>query len=312
MKKISIVSSCYNEELNLEELYRRTFEALEPYQDKYEFEYILADNGSTDGTENKLRELAARDKRIKVILNSRNFGQVCSPCHAIMTADADAVIAVASDLQDPPELLPKLIQKWEEGAKVVLLQKTSTNESVFMSKARKLYYKVLNKIADNGIDLAQNCTGSGLIDRLVLNYMKELDDPYPFYRGLICEAGFERAYVQFDQPKRKNGKTANNLYTLYDLGMLGVVKYSKLPLRVMAIVGFFMSMITFLFAIFYFIWKLVNWSTFEFGIAPIIISIMFIGSVQLFCFGILGEYLAAIYTRVNKKPLVVEKERINF
>lgn len=312
MKKISIVSSCYNEELNLDELYRRTFEALEPYQDKYEFEYILADNGSTDGTENKLRELAAKDKRIKVILNSRNFGQVCSPCHAIMTADADAVIAVASDLQDPPELLPKLIQKWEEGAKVVLLQKTSTNESVFMSKARKLYYKVLNKIADNGIDLAQNCTGSGLIDRLVLNYMKELDDPYPFYRGLICEAGFERAYVQFDQPKRKNGKTANNLYTLYDLGMLGVVKYSKLPLRVMAIVGFFMSMITFLFAIFYFIWKLVNWSTFEFGIAPIIISIMFIGSVQLFCFGILGEYLAAIYTRVNKKPLVVEKERINF
>ena len=312
MKKITIVSSCYNEELNLDELYERVFKALEPYKKKYEFEYILADNASTDGTEKKLRELASKDKRIKVILNSRNFGHICSPCNAIMAANSDAVIMISSDLQDPPELLYDLIKEWEEGSKVVLLQKKSSNENFIISFLRKLYYKILHKIADNGIELAQNCTGSGLIDKKVLDYIKKIDDPYPFYRGLVCEAGFKRAYVQFDQPSRKKGRSANNFYTLYDMGMLGIVKYSKLPLRIMAIVGFIMSIITFCTSIFYFIWKLINWDTFQFGMAPVIISVMFIGSVQLFCLGILGEYLAAIYTRINKKPLVVEKERINF
>lgn len=312
MKKISIVASCYNEELNLDELYERLVIQFDKYKDQYEFEIILADNGSTDGTENKLRALASKDKRVKVVLNSRNFGHIRSPFYLVTLAEGDAVISMASDLQDPPELISDLIKKWEEGSKIVLLRKNTSDENSVMFAFRKLYYSVLDKITDNGTKLALNCTGSGLLDKCVVNELRKINDPYPYYRGLICEVGFKRDYVDFNQPKRKNGITANNLYTLYDMAMTGVVKNSKMPLRFMAFTGFVMSGITFLLALVYFVWKLINWSTFEFGIAPIIISIMFIGSIQLFCFGILGEYIAAIYTRIDQKPLVVEKERINF
>lgn len=312
MKKISIVASCYNEELNLDELYERLVIQFDKYKDQYEFEIILADNGSTDGTENKLRALASKDKRVKVVLNSRNFGHIRSPFYLVTLAEGDAVISMASDLQDPPELISDLIKKWEEGSKIVLLRKNTSDENSVIFAFRKLYYSVLDKITDNGTKLALNCTGSGLLDKCVVNELRKINDPYPYYRGLICEVGFKRDYVDFNQPKRKNGITANNLYTLYDMAMTGVVKNSKMPLRFMAFTGFVMSGITFLLALVYFVWKLINWSTFEFGIAPIIISIMFIGSIQLFCFGILGEYIAAIYTRIDQKPLVVEKERINF
>ena len=312
MKMISIVSSCYNEEQNLDELYEKVCAVFEGFNGKYEFEYILADNGSTDGTAEKLRELARKDKRIKVIINSRNFGHIRSPFHAIRQATGDAVISIASDLQDPPELIKDMIEKWEIGKDVVLLQKTESEENFVMYNLRKFYYYVLNKITDNGVELAQNCTGSGLFDRKVLDFFKSVDDPYPYFRGLVCEAGFEREYLQFKQPLRKRGITANNFYTLYDMGMTGLVKNSKIPLRIMAIMGFVMSFISLFGGIIYLIWKLLNWTTFSFGIAPIIISIMFISSIQLFCLGVLGEYIGAIYTRVDKKPLVLEKERINF
>ena len=296
MKKISIVSSCYNEELNLEELYNRVTAQFDALKDKYEFEYILADNGSTDNTADKLREFARKDSRFKIIINSRNFGHVKSPFNAILASDSDAVIAIASDLQDPPELIPELINKWEEGNKVVLLQKNTSEENIVMFGIRKFYYFLLSKIADNGVALADNCTGSGLIDRCVVDYLRQIDDPYPYYRGLVCEAGFDRAYVQFKQPKRKNGITANNFYTLYDMAMTGFVKNTKFLLRFMAILGFLMSIVTFIISMGYLAWKLLNWDTFSFGIAPIIISITFLGSVQLFCLGLLGEYVAAIYT----------------
>ncbi len=312
MKKISIVSSCYNEELNLDELYSRVTAEFDKLKDKYEFEYILADNGSKDNTAEKLKTIALKDKRFKIIINSRNFGHIKSPFNAVLSANGDAVICIASDLQDPPELISELIKKWEEGYKVVLLQKDTSNENPFMFFIRKFYYKVLNIIADNGVELAQNCTGAGLIDKCIVNFLKKIDDPYPYYRGLICEAGYERAYIKFNQPKREKGISANNFYTLYDLGATGIVKNSKFPLRFMAIFGFIMSIFTFLLSVTYLIWKLINWNNFSFGIAPIIISIMFLGSVQMFCFGIIGEYISAIYTRIDKKPLVVEKERINF
>lgn len=312
MKKISIVASCYNEETNLDELYARVSEQFDKFKDKYDFEFILVDNGSTDNTAQKLRELAAKDKRVKVIINSRNFGHIRSPFNAIKSASGDAVISIASDLQDPPELISDLIEKWEQGNKVVLLQKKDSEENFLIYKLRQLYYKILYKITDTGVELAQNCTGSGLIDKCVVDIVKKNDDPYPYYRGLVCEVGFERAYVQFSQPVRKRGMSANNFYTLYDMGMTGLVKNSKVPLRIMAIIGFTMSVITFAMSVFYLIWKLINWYTFTMGMAPIIISITFLGSVQLFCLGLLGEYIAAIYTRIDNKPLVIEKERINF
>ena len=312
MKKISIVASCYNEELNLDEFYKRVSEQFNKFKNKYDFEFILVDNGSTDNTAQKLRELAAKDKRVKVIINSRNFGHIRSPFNAIKSATGDAVISIASDLQDPPELISNLIEKWEHGNKVVLLQKKDSEENFLIYKLRQLYYKILYKITDTGVELAQNCTGSGLIDKCVVDIVKKNDDPYPYYRGLVCEVGFERAYVQFSQPVRKKGISANNFYTLYDMGMTGLVKNSKVPLRIMAIIGFTMSVITFAISGFYLVWKLINWYTFTMGLAPIIISITFLGSVQLFCLGLLGEYIAAIYTRIDKKPLVIEKERINF
>ena len=313
MKKISIVASCYNEQDNLNELYNRYILQIDKLNDRYEFDFIFLDNGSTDDTANVLKELASKDKRVKVVINSRNFGQVRSPFYGIMlTQNADAVLLTTSDLQDPPELLPDLIKKWEEGNEIVLLQKNESKENPVMFMLRKIFYSTLYKITDNGVQLAKNCTGVGLIDKKIVDVLKQNDDPLPYYRGLLCEMGFNRAYVQFTQPVRKRGISCNNFYTLYDIGMLGVVKFSKKPLRFMAFIGFLVSIITFALAIFYLIWKLIHWNSFSLGIAPIIISVLFLGAVQLFCLGILGEYIGAIYTRIDKKPLVIEKERINF
>ena len=312
MKKITIVSSCYNEELNIQELYERVKAQMDKYEGKYEWDYILADNGSTDNTAQKLKELASRDKRIKVIINSRNFGHIRSPYYVIVNADADAVISICSDLQDPPELLPQLIEKWEQGNEIVLLQKNRSKENAVMFALRNFYYYVMSKMADNGVDLARGCTGSGLIDRKILEVLKQNDDPYPYYRGLLCEMGFKRDYVQFEQPLRKNGRSGNNFYTLYDMGMTGLVKFSKFPLRFMTFIGFIMSMVMFVLTVFYLVYKLLYWDSFSVGVAPMVIGALFLGSIQLFCLGIIGEYIGAIYTRIDKKPLVIEKERINF
>lgn len=312
MKKISLVSSCYNEEENIDTLYDRVTKAIEPFCDKYEFEYILLDNGSTDNTESKLREIAAKDSRIKIILNARNFGHIRSPYYGMIQTTGDAVIYLASDLQDPPELIKDFIQKWEEGYKVVLAQKTKSEESMLMFLVRSVYYELLSRIADDDSGLVKNCTGFGLYDKKVIEIIKSMDDPYPYIRGLVCDIGFEKAFVEFTQPSRKRGITKNNFYTLYDNAMIGIVKHSKVPLRIMTFLGFGFSFLSLLIAFLYFVLKLIFWEEFSLGLAPIIISLFFFASIQLFCLGVLGEYIGAIYTRVNKKPVVVEKERINF
>lgn len=312
MKKISLISSCYNEEENLDTLYDRVIKAIEPYSNNYEFEYILLDNGSCDNTEGKLRELAQKDKRIKVILNARNFGHIRSPYYGMVKCSGDAIIYLASDLQDPPELIGDFIKKWEEGYKIVLGKKTQSEESFPMFMIRTAYYELISRIADDDTSLVKNCTGFGLFDRCVIDIIKQLDDPYPYIRGLICDIGFEKAFVEYKQPSRRRGISKNNFYSLYDNAMIGIVKHSKVPLRLMTFLGFGLSFLSLGVAVFYFILKLMFWNEFALGLAPIIISLFFLGSVQLFCMGVLGEYIGAIYTRVNKKPVVVEKERINF
>ena len=312
MKKISLISSCYNEEENLDTLYDRVIKAIEPYSNNYEFEYILLDNGSCDNTEGKLRELAQKDKRIKVILNARNFGHIRSPYYGMVQCSGDAIIYLASDLQDPPELIGDFIKKWEEGYKIVLGKKTQSEESFPMFMIRTAYYELISRIADDDTSLDKNCTGFGLFDRCVIDIIKQLDDPYPYIRGLICDIGFEKAFVEYKQPSRRRGISKNNFYSLYDNAMIGIVKHSKVPLRLMTFLGFGLSFLSLGVAVFYFILKLMFWNEFALGLAPIIISLFFLGSVQLFCMGVLGEYIGAIYTRVNKKPVVVEKERINF
>ena len=312
MKKISIVSSCYNEEENIKTLCERVKAQMEKYEGKYEWEQILVDNGSTDNSEALMRTLAQEDKRLKIIINSRNFGHIRSPYWAIINATGDAIIYMASDLQDPPELIPEFIEKWEQGYKMALAQKTKSKESPLMFLVRKMFYFFMKKIADDETEQLKQCTGFGLYDKEIIDIIRKIDDPYPYMRGLICDIGFEKALIPFTQPKREHGKTHNNFYTMYDNAMIGVVKHSKMPLRMAAFTGFVIGTLSLLAAVFYLVYKLLFWNSFNVGQAPLVIGLFFFSAVQLFFIGIVGEYVGAIYTRVNKRPVVVEKERINF
>ena len=311
-KKISIVSSAYNEEGNVEVLYEKVKEQMSKLADKYDYEQILLDNASTDGTDKKLREIASKDKNFKVILNARNFGHIRSPYYGMLQAQGDVVINMVSDLQDPPELIPEFIKKWEEGNKIVVGQKTKAEESFIFFTVRKFYYWLLNKANDTGAELISNFTGFGLYDKEVVNKLREIDDPYPYLRGLVSELGYQRTVITYTQPLRKRGITKNNFYTLYDMAMIGFTNHSKVPLRLAAFGGFLLSGLSLLLAFVYLILKLLYWERFPMGTAPILIAVCFFSSMQLFFIGIIGEYLGAVLTQVLHRPLVIEKERINF
>lgn len=309
-KLISILSNCYNEEENIDEFYAQVKEVMELYQDKYDYELIFIDNASTDGTVKKIKTLIEKDKHVRLIVNARNFGQIRSPYYGLLQTRGDAAISMATDLQDPPILIKDFIKKWEEGFKNVIGVKIKTRENRIMSLIRKMFYYLIVSISETG--QIKNFTGFGLYDKQFVDILRKLDEPYPYFRGLIAEFGFSRAEISYIQPKREKGKTKNNLYILYDLAMLGFVNYSKLPLRLASFIGFSVSFFSILIAAGYLIYKLLFWSTFQIGIAPLVIGIFFFGGVQLFFLGIIGEYIGAIFTQVKKRPLVIEKERINF
>ena len=309
MKKISIVSGSFNEAGNVEELVDRVAKIMGSLS-QYDFEQIVIDNASTDGTQEILRKLASKNLRLKVILNARNFGHVRSPYHGILQASGDAVIYLASDLQEPPELIPDFIKQWEQGAKAVVGIKDSSSESPLFFAVRRLYYGLIEKLADTRT--IQNFTGFGLYDRTIIDYCKKLGDPYPYFRGLIAEIGLPVQRVLYRQPLRKRGFTKNNFYTLYDLAMLGITNFSKVPLRLATMLGFLAAALSLLVAVGYLIYKILFWQNFAIGTAPMVIGLFFFASVQLFFIGILGEYIGAIHTQVLRRPLVVEKERINF
>jgi polyisoprenyl-phosphate glycosyltransferase len=308
MKSISIITPCFNEEENVEELHERITKVMEGIN--YRYEHIVIDNASTDRTVEILEKLAAHDKRIKVIINTRNFGQIRSPYHALFQTCGDAIICMAADLQDPPERIPEFIRKWEEGYRVVIGVKTQSEELGLFYFLRTIYYRVLRKLSD--VPLIENFTGFGLYDRQVIEVLRGLNDPYPYFRGLIADLGFERAEIEFHQARRKRGVSKNNFYTLYDIAMLGVTGYTKVPLRLATMLGFIASALSFLVGLIYLIYKLLFWQQFSLGSAPIVIGLFFLGSIQLLFLGIVGEYIGAIYTQVMRRPLVIEKERINF
>jgi polyisoprenyl-phosphate glycosyltransferase len=307
-KLISIVTPCFNENENVDELYARIENVMSGLH--YQYEHIYIDNASTDGTPDKLRALAAKDKHVKVILNARNFGHIRSPVYAILQARGEAVIALASDLQDPPERIPEFLQKWEEGYLVVIGVKEKTEASTSFHFVRTMYYRFLRSLSD--VNLIENFTGFGLYDRKVMNIIREIDDPYPYFRGIIADLGFEVAKIIFTQPRRRRGLSKNNFYTLYDLAMLGLTNYTKIPLRIATMFGFVSAGLSFLIGLIYLVYKLLDWQNFSLGLAPVVIGLFFLGSVQLLFLGIVGEYIGAIYTQVMKRPLVIEKERINF
>ena len=308
--RISIVTNCFNEEGNVEEVYRRVKRAINSVKAVESYEHIFIDNASTDKTVSILRELASVDPSIKIIINNRNFGQVRSVNHALFQATGEAVIHIVGDLQDPPELIPEFIQKWEEGYPVVIGQKIGSRDGWFMRQLRKMFYLAMEVLSDT--PQIRNFTGFGLFDRTVVDEIRSLGDPYPYFRGLISEFGYPLAVVPYHQPARRRGKTTHNLYSLYDLAILGVTNHSKVPLRIATFVGFVLSMLSALVGIFYLVYKLAAWNEFDLGLAPLIIGVFFFAAVQLFFIGIVGEYIGSIHTQVLKRPMVVEKERINF
>ncbi len=310
MKKVSIVVPCFNEEENvvpLSEAIIRTFQEELP---GYDYEIIFIDNDSQDKTRGLLKEMCAGNSKIKAILNAKNFGQFNSPYYGLLQITGDCGILVAADFQDPIEMIPKFVKEWEKGYKIVCGIKTSSRESKWMYFFRSCYYKMIKRLSQ--VEQIEHFTGFGLYDRKFIEVLKQLDDPTPFLRGIVAELGFRRKDLEYTQPKRRAGKTSNNFYRLYDAAMLSITSYTKVGLRLATLVGFLCAAFSMAVAAVYLVLKLIYWDRFIAGTAPILIGMFLLGSVQLFFIGMLGEYVLTINSRVMKRPLVVEEERINF
>ena len=307
--KITVVIPSYNEVENIQPMYQAVKDVFAGME-KYDGEILFIDNASNDGTISLLRGLAASDPTVKVILNSRNFGHLRSPYHGMLQTDGDVMIAIASDFQDPPNLIPKLVAKWEEGNEIVLAVRSGTQSSVIMEMVRRTYYRVVKRISDVGV--IENFNGYGLYDRKIIDIVRKLDDPYPYYRGILSELGFRQATIEYFQEQRRNGVTKNNFFSLFDLAMNGITSLSKTPLRLITLTGFFLAFLSFVTAFGYFIYKIIYWKSFQLGLAPLIIGQFFFNGIFLLFMGVLGEYIGFIHTRVLKRPLVFERERLNF
>ena len=309
MKHISVMTPVYNEEGNIMNLYHAVKEQFDKLP-QYTYEHIFIDNCSKDRSREILRELASRDKNVKVILNTRNFGPNRSGSYGMLQATGDALICIVCDLQDPPEMIPTFLEKWEEGYKVVMGQKTKSKENPIMFGIRKLYYKIMNELSDT--EALQNVTGYGLFDKKVLDTIRWMDDPDPYIRGLVTDLGYKWCLVEYTQGKRTFGKSSYNFRKYFDFAITGVTHTSRKPLRVLTMTGMVMAFVSFAIAIVYLILKLVHWDEFQMGTAPILIGMFLLGSIQLCFLGVIGEYVGAILLRVTKRPMVVEEERINF
>jgi len=309
-KVITIMTPCFNEELNVREVHRRVV-AMAAELPEYRFIHLFADNASKDGTVAVLRQMAAEDPSVRVIVNARNFGPDRSGMHAFLQAEGDAVGSIAADLQDPPELFVEMIRKWEGGFPIVAAIKDSSDESGLMYRIRTAYYRLIARLTN--VEILEHFTGFGLYDRSVVEQIRvNFRDPYPYFRGMIAELGLPCAKVFYNQKRRERGITKNNFYSLYDLAMLGITNLSKVPLRLVIGCGFISAAISFMLGVAYLAYKLIFWTRFSVGVAPVVLGLFFLGSVQLIALGIIGEYVGSIHTFVLNRPLVTEKERINF
>lgn len=309
MKKISIVTSCFNEEDNISILYKKLSAIIDNLQTRYDFEIIFIDNASTDFTQDELKKIALDDKRVKLILNSRNFGNIKSPYYAICQATGDAIIYLASDLQDPPELIYDFIENWEKGCEVVIARKYDSNKIAFLDLMRKFYYFALDILKDEGTKLVRNYKGFGLYDKKVIDKVKEVDDPYPFFRGAVLDLGYRMNIIDFNQPERKNGVDKQNLLTLWDNGMLGLTRTTKIPIHIITMLGFFGTLIT---AVLVLLSLICYVGYVNFIIPKKMLSLYLLMFIQILSVGMIGEYLIMLCRFAEKKPLVIEKERVNF
>lgn len=310
MKTISIVVPCFNEEENVVPMSEAVTALFAKELEAYDYELIFIDNDSQDNTRTLLREICAKNDRVKAIFNAKNFGQFKSPYYGLLQATGDCAVLVACDFQDPVELIPTFVKEWENGYKIVSGIKTSSKESKIMYWLRSLYYKLIKKLSD--VEQIEHFTGFGLYDRKFLEVLKNLDDSTPFLRGIVAELGFKRKDIEYQQPQRRAGKTSNNFYRLYDGAMLSITSYTKVGLRLATLFGFVCSVVSVIIAVVYLVLKLMYWERFTAGMAPMLIGVFLLGSIQMFFIGLLGEYILTINSRVMKRPLVVEEERINF
>jgi glycosyltransferase involved in cell wall biosynthesis len=306
--KISVVTATFNEEANIEKISNDI--SVEMKKLDVDYEHIIIDNNSTDKTQYIIREICKRDKRIKAIFNSRNFGHTRSPYYGILQSSGDATILLAADFQDPIELIPNLIKKWQIGYKVVFLKRKSSEENLIIETIKGIFYRFMNLMSE--IELVEKTTGSGIFDKAIISELKKLEDPNPYFRGMISEIESNIGIIEFQQPKRLYGKSKNNFYSLFDLGVNGIIKHSKLPLRIMTIGGFIFSVILIIIGLFFLVYKIFYWDKFQLGLAPVILGVFFGISILIFMLGVIGEYIGIILNQVRKIPLVVEKERINF
>lgn len=310
MKKISVVIPTYNEEENVLPLSRAIIDVFETKLPEYDYEIIFADNHSKDKTRVILRKMCEENKKIKAIFNARNFGQMRSPVYALKQAYGDCVVRMCADFQDPVDMIVDFVRLWEQGNKIVIGVKTSSKENKLMYFLRSCYYKLIKKISD--VEQIEHFTGFGLYDKAFVNVVRNLDDPMPYLRGIVAELGFDYVTVEYQQPKRRAGKSKNNFYSLYDYAMIGITSYSKVLLRLATICSFIVGAFSFIIALVYLVLKLVFWDRFSAGMAPVLVGMFFLGAVELFFIGIMGEYIMSINTRVMKRPLVVEECRLNF
>lgn len=310
MKKISITIPCYNEEENVYPLHDALVEMFERDLPNYEYELLYIDNCSSDRTREFLKELGKQDKHVKAILNAKNFGQFNSPYYGMMQTTGDCTILMAADFQDPVEMVPEYVAEWEKGYKIVIGRKTSSKESSIVYHLRSLYYKMIKKFSE--VEQIEHFTGFGLYDKDFIDVLRNLKDPTPFLRGIVAELGYKRKEIPYEQPQRRAGKTHNNWYSLYDAAMLSFTSYTKIGLRLATFIGIFVGTLSLIIAVVYLIMKLVFWDTFSAGMAPVVIGMFFLGAVQLFFLGFMGEYILSMNQRIMNRPLVVEEERINF
>lgn len=310
MKKISILIPCYNEEENVGPMSEAIVELFTTELNNYDYELIFIDNDSKDRTRELLRDICAKNKHIKAIFNAKNFGQFNSPYHGILQTTGDCTISMVCDFQDPIELIPQYIKEWENGYKIVIGIKTSSKENPIMYRLRSIYYKMIKKFSD--VEQIEHFTGSGLYDKDFVNVLRDLKDPTPFLRGIVAELGYKRKEIPYEQPQRRAGKTSNNFMRLYDAAMLSITSYTKIGLRLCTFFGMFVGGCSVLIGLLYLVLKLLWWDSFPAGMAPVLIGMFFLGAVQLFFIGFIGEYILSINQRVMNRPLVIEEERINF
>ncbi len=310
MNTISILIPCYNEEDNVKPMSEALITLLEKELPAYDYEIIFIDNNSSDNTRPLLREICNNNKKIKAIFNAKNFGQFNSPYYGLMQATGDCVISLCCDFQDPPECIPQMVKEWENGNKIIVMQKTTSNENKIMYFLRSCYYKLIRKFSD--VEQIEHFTGFGLYDRSFIEVMKSLNDPTPFLRGIVAELGYKIKILSYTQQKRRAGKTHNNFNTLYDAAMLSFTSYTKVGLRSATFIGFGIAFLSVIIGFVYLIMKLLYWNRFDAGMAPMVLGMFFLGAVQLVFLGLIGEYILSINTRIKNRPLVIEEERINF